>query len=487
LTRTKNVRNSTKFRRSIKAISPVIATLLMIAIAVVASLVVYAWVGGYMGTTTEKAGKAIAIPSFAVDSANGPMKVYVQNVGQGTVQIGSVYIDDVQKIDFTTDVTKTIAEGSTIELTIPGSYNKDTRYDIKVTTTEGTFMTTTGKPGSGGSTTPTPQPVTYAVTFVLGTGGLSMNPVGAQTVGGTIAITATETTGYHFTSWSSSTGSITFADANLATTSATINGAGTVTANFAADTVQYSVTFALGANGATITPTAGPHTYDAGSVVNIVATANSGYHFSSWSSTSGSITFANANSASTTATIGAAGTVTANFAANTPLTITLRPNAAGTTTQLNAQGTGTANWDRVDEVTSDSATTYVRGTSNDGWQVDTYNIPDQTLSGTITNVRIYIVALESIDRPSDTYGRTAIAIGSGSIEYGTQLDLTTTWDTYSTQYATKTGNLGSGAWTWTDINNLQIGVSLQSHLSSGNNWRYAQCTQVWVEITYIPA
>ncbi len=40
----------------------------MIAIAVVASLVVYAWVSGYMGFTTDKAGKAIAIPSFAVNS-----------------------------------------------------------------------------------------------------------------------------------------------------------------------------------------------------------------------------------------------------------------------------------------------------------------------------------------------------------------------------------------------------------------------------------
>ncbi len=51
------------FRRNTKAISPVIATLLMIAIAVVASLVTYAWVMGYMGFTTDKTGKAIQIQS----------------------------------------------------------------------------------------------------------------------------------------------------------------------------------------------------------------------------------------------------------------------------------------------------------------------------------------------------------------------------------------------------------------------------------------
>ncbi len=54
-----------KFRRNARAISPVIATLLMIAIAVVASLVTYAWVMGYMNFTTEKTGKAIQIQSVS--------------------------------------------------------------------------------------------------------------------------------------------------------------------------------------------------------------------------------------------------------------------------------------------------------------------------------------------------------------------------------------------------------------------------------------
>ena len=94
MTRTKNVRNTTKFKRSIKAISPVIATLLMIAIAVVASLVVYAWVTGYIGGTTSTAGKAIQIQSFA--SQGGKLVVYVQNVGQGDVELNrdqSVYVN----------------------------------------------------------------------------------------------------------------------------------------------------------------------------------------------------------------------------------------------------------------------------------------------------------------------------------------------------------------------------------------------------------
>src|SRR5665647_1584050 len=82
-----------KFRRNTRAISPVIATLLMIAIAVVASLVTYAWVMGYMNFTTEKTGKAILVQSVTYDGNVGTtddkdtFTVYLQNVGDSDVQL----------------------------------------------------------------------------------------------------------------------------------------------------------------------------------------------------------------------------------------------------------------------------------------------------------------------------------------------------------------------------------------------------------------
>lgn len=162
------------------------------------------------------------------------------------------------------------------------------------------------------------------------------------------------------------------------------------------------------------------------------------------------------------------------------LSLILRPNANGSPTECEKSGTGGWNWDRVDEVTADDGATYVRGTASGSWQTDTYNVPDQSLTGAITNVRIYIRSHQTSTK--NVYARTAIRIGTGSIEYGTQILLTGSWTNYYTDYATKTGNLESGAWTWADINNLQIGVGLQS-LNQGS-WRYAECTQVWVEVTY---
>lgn len=168
-----------------------------------------------------------------------------------------------------------------------------------------------------------------------------------------------------------------------------------------------------------------------------------------------------------------------------PQTLTLRPNAAGTTTQCSRSGSGGANYDRVYEATADDGVTYVYGTGDDTPQTDTYNVPDQSIVGTITNVRIYVRCLESTAR-TDVFAWTAIRIGTGSVQYGARIDTTTSWTNYYTDYPTKTGNLGSGAWTLADINNLQIGVELQSHHSS-SAWRYAECTQVWAEVSYVPS
>jgi hypothetical protein len=181
-----------------------------------------------------------------------------------------------------------------------------------------------------------------------------------------------------------------------------------------------------------------------------------------------------------------------NEVASPPQTITLRPNADGSTEDLSDNVPGMDdNWQYVDEETADSYYVY---SDNDGnWRGDTYNLLNPSQSGTITKVTVYINVRresESGGPTSQVSARTAIRIGSGSIEYGsTSPDLSTSWITYSTEYATKTGNLGSGSWTWTDINNLQIGVSLRSqndYYSWNNHWSWAQCTQVWVVVTYTP-
>jgi hypothetical protein len=113
---------------------------------------------------------------------------------------------------------------------------------------------------------------------------------------------------YVFTNWvGSGTGSYT---GSASSSSVTMNNPITETANWK---TQYQVSFAVSPSGSGSTSPSGTNIwYDAASTISISASANSGYHFLSWSATSG-ITITNPKSASTTATINAAGTITATF------------------------------------------------------------------------------------------------------------------------------------------------------------------------------
>jgi hypothetical protein len=92
-----------------------------------------------------------------------------------------------------------------------------------------------------------------------------------------------------------------------------MNAAITETATW---THQYQVSFAVNpiGGGSITNPPSSPQWYGAGQTgVSISASPIGSYAFSSWSSDTGSITFVNSTSASTTATIGGSGTITANF------------------------------------------------------------------------------------------------------------------------------------------------------------------------------
>ncbi len=139
-----------KIRKNGKAISPIIATLLLIAIAVVASLVVYAWVMGYIGFQTSNTGSAVQVQSVTFTGTPTSEKVatvYLQNVGTNTVTIVSaqcLYINGVQDASATSS-TSSLAAGSTAIITSASgpSLISGQTVTIKVTTQGGTYSQTT--------------------------------------------------------------------------------------------------------------------------------------------------------------------------------------------------------------------------------------------------------------------------------------------------------------------------------------------------------
>jgi hypothetical protein len=147
----------------------------MIAITVVASLVAYAWISGYIGGTTVKTGNSIQIQSFVGDTtAAGNLLIYVQNVGQGAVSLshsGAVYVNDsLVAIYQPSDDPVSVPEGQTVAITVqPPGYHQGDYVRIKVVTTGGTSGQVTGT-GNSGSVSGFTANVSPAGPLTLGAG-----------------------------------------------------------------------------------------------------------------------------------------------------------------------------------------------------------------------------------------------------------------------------------------------------------------------------
>jgi FlaG/FlaF family flagellin (archaellin) len=176
-----------RIHRSIRAISPVISVLLIISITVVASLVAYAWVMGYLNFTSEKIGKAIQIQSTALVPTTTPneytLNVYVQNIGQGIItidHINSVYINDqLQQLSIDDFIGGTPASGDKTTLN-PGVtvaihthftvQTSGTSIKVKIVTTEGTISESTVTPNAGTPTSESKNALQIQKTVMVQTG-----------------------------------------------------------------------------------------------------------------------------------------------------------------------------------------------------------------------------------------------------------------------------------------------------------------------------
>mgnify|MGYP000235730977 CR=1 FL=1 len=79
-----------------RGVSPVIAVLLLVIIAVAAAILTYLWVLGYMGTvqrggTTEALQERIKVEGVRI-SGDDIVGVYVRNIGDVEVRIREVYV-----------------------------------------------------------------------------------------------------------------------------------------------------------------------------------------------------------------------------------------------------------------------------------------------------------------------------------------------------------------------------------------------------------
>ena len=145
----KNIR---KFKKNAKALSPVIATIILIAVTVAVSVVVAAWMGGltlgFMGNAEQC---TVSNPTYVGASA---VNVTVQNTGSATVTIVSANIDgNAATIAGTTAIAKGTSQILTITFTSGSlTFTTTAQYTINLVTakgnTESTTYTYTGAPSA---------------------------------------------------------------------------------------------------------------------------------------------------------------------------------------------------------------------------------------------------------------------------------------------------------------------------------------------------
>ena len=158
-----------------------------------------------------------------------------------------------------------------------------------------------------------------------------------------------------------------------------------------------------------------------------------------------------------------------------------RPDAAGDETAIAEQYPATGeHWDKVDEETSDDDSTYVSSNST-AWQEDLYNVNDystQTAAGTINYVRVYAVFRAETSNITQNSAYVHLKT-NGVSDNATEVTVTNSYAEYSSQWDLNPQT--SLAWTWDEIDALQIGVGLRS---ANGAEVYTRCTQVYVQVGF---
>jgi flagellin-like protein len=136
-----------------RGVSPVIATLLLIVIAVAAAVLTYIWVTGYMGkvtgaveqTSMQQLQEKIKINAVSVNSTTETVTLSVSNIGDTDVTISGAYVLTQGGTSFCSiSPSASIPQGGTQDVTIDNCpLESGTTYIAKAVTSKGTEATYT--------------------------------------------------------------------------------------------------------------------------------------------------------------------------------------------------------------------------------------------------------------------------------------------------------------------------------------------------------
>ena len=127
-----------KLRKNTKALSPVVASIILIAVTVAVSVVVAAWMGGMsLGLMGNAEQNSVTNVQFVDGNPTADtILVSIRNNGGADSVISKVYINGATVSTGTLDTT-TIAKGTITDITITYDWAASTSYELKFTTANG--------------------------------------------------------------------------------------------------------------------------------------------------------------------------------------------------------------------------------------------------------------------------------------------------------------------------------------------------------------
>jgi flagellin-like protein len=127
-----NTKTSSKSKRGI---SPILATLLLIVIAVAAIVVTYAWIMTYMSSAGHQAGVMLYEANVRFYGNGTKIDIDVGNSGTSDTEIIKIYIGTSQsnlQEAATTDLPKSLLAGGVVKITLNYQWTSGTTYYFRI-------------------------------------------------------------------------------------------------------------------------------------------------------------------------------------------------------------------------------------------------------------------------------------------------------------------------------------------------------------------
>jgi len=130
-----------KILKSKKALSPVVASIILIAVTVAVSIAVAAWMGALTFTFTATEQVAITNMEFLDPTGTKKIRVTMNNTGTSPVTINEVWVNNVKYTTTSPTLPRNILANTGLLLNVTYTWTTGYNYQVKLVSSRGnTFL-----------------------------------------------------------------------------------------------------------------------------------------------------------------------------------------------------------------------------------------------------------------------------------------------------------------------------------------------------------